>query len=250
MRSRPGPAGTTGPTRSAPRSRRDRLEPPELLTYQARRPLEQPPVGGVVEPAARAGGMRQRHDDGVVPLQPLPHALAQPVDAEQPPRRQPADGDDQARAQESQLPISPEGAERLLLRRRQPVAPAAGQAPGIAARHGGAVERVVELVLVEPEPAAEGLPGAAAPRPELLPLEHARRLPEQICPLILATLEDGHRLERMAGLEAGAAGAGVALERAERPVRGAPPRHDATATNQRPEGRTRPPPSSSSSCSR
>src|SRR5207247_3335808 len=58
-------------------------------------------------------------------------------------------------AEQFELPVPPELAELLLARRRRPVA-AAGRCPaGIAARDRGAVERRIERILVQLEPAAE-----------------------------------------------------------------------------------------------
>ena len=58
--------------------------------------------------------------------------------------------------------------------------PPAERATRIAPRDRRAVERRVERVLVEPEPAAQRLAGAAAPGPALLALDHARRLAEEV----------------------------------------------------------------------
>ena len=54
----------------------------------------------------------------------LADRLGQRRDAEQPPQREPADGDDQVRAQQLELPVAPELAEVLLARRRRAVAAA------------------------------------------------------------------------------------------------------------------------------
>ena len=68
----------------------------------------------------------------------------------------------------------------------------------VAARHRRAVERRVEGLLVEVEPAAQRPAGAPAPRPPLLALHDPGGLPEQVGPLAEPPLEDGERLERVA----------------------------------------------------
>src|SRR5919206_468960 len=78
-----------------------------------------------------------------------------------------------ARPTQPQLPLAPEGAQLLLARRRRPVASAARRVPGIAARHRGAVEGAVELVLVHLEPAAQRAARAPAPGSTLLALDPA-----------------------------------------------------------------------------
>ncbi len=77
-----------------------------------------------------------------------PTASVTDVTPEQPPRREPADGDDETRAQQPKLPLAPERAQPLLVRRRRPVAAAGSRAAGIAPRDRRAVERGVELVLL------------------------------------------------------------------------------------------------------
>src|SRR5262249_12950031 len=130
-----------------------------------------------------------------------------------------ADRDDQLRPQQRELPLAPERAEPLLLRARRPVAAARGRAARIAARHRCAVERAVEGVLVEVEPAAERAAGAAPPRPALGALDRARRLAEEVRALAAARRGDRERAERMPGLPARAAPPLVAAERVERAVR-------------------------------
>src|SRR5207342_2689613 len=111
-----------------------------------------------------------------------------------------------------------------------------GGAARVAARHRSAVERRVELVLVKPEPSAEGLARSAAPRPPLLALDHAGRLTEDVRLLPGMPLEHGGRLDPKTRLGAGATPTVVTLQRHERPVRRAPPRHprERTTTNQFP----------------
>src|SRR5262249_15443623 len=159
-----------------------------------------------------------------------------------------ADGDDESRSEDRELPLAPERAEALFLRRRGAVASAGRCLPRIAARDGGAVERRVELVLLEPEPVAQSASGATAPRTSLEPLLDARCLAVQVRPLVVDRRDHRQRLERVARLGAGTAGAEVALERAQRAVGRPAPRHAArTATNQRPAKSVSPPPSSAAS---
>src|SRR5205085_1897123 len=91
---------------------------------------------------------------------------------------------------------------------------------------------------VQPPARAGGMgqrAGAAAPRASLRALHDPGRLPEHVRALAVERREHRLRLERVTGLDAGAADTKVALERGERPVRRPPPRHAArTATNQRP----------------
>ena len=151
---------------------------------------------------------------------------ARPLDPEQALDREPADRDDQRRAQELELPVAPELAELLLAGRRRPVA-AAGRRPArVAARDGGAVEGRVELVLVQLEPAPErlrrrGRARAAAPRPR------RSRAPGRRCtragrrrPSTTGSDSSGYPASTQARQRAV-----VALERGERAVRRATARH-------------------------
>ena len=103
---------------------------------------------------------------------------------------------DQPRPKEPKLPLAPELAQLLLASRGRPVAAASRRTARVAARHRGAVERRVELVLVHRQPAPQRLPGAPAPRPSLLSLDHSRRLSEDVRPLARMPLEDRERLDR------------------------------------------------------
>src|SRR4029453_2618185 len=116
------------------------------------------------QPTGGAGGMRQRDRDGVVELVADPDGLAHAFHAEQAARREPADRHDQARTDELELPVAPERAELLLLRRWRPVAASARSASRVATRDRRTVERRVERVLVELEPAAQRLAAAPGPR--------------------------------------------------------------------------------------
>src|SRR5580765_3948262 len=134
--------------------------------------------------------MRQRDRDRVLELVAHADALADALDAEKAARGEPADRDDESRMHELELPPPPELAEVLLGRSRRPVAAAARRRAGVAAGHGRAVERRVELVLVEVEPAAERASRAAAPRQPFEPLLLARRLSEDVCALAAVRLHD------------------------------------------------------------
>ena len=191
-------------------------------------------AGSFSQPLA-PDGMRQRDHDRVAARIALADRIGQRRDPEQAPKREPADGDDQVRPQQLELPVAPELAELLLAWRRRAVAAARRRAPGVAAGDGGAVEGLVQLVALEPEPAAELLPGAAAPRQPLLAFDDPRRLAEEIRALAGVRGSDRPRLERVARLHARPAARVVTLER-----RGASgtslfrARHARTATNQRP----------------
>src|SRR5205807_4463231 len=142
-RSRPrGRAGTASGTRGAARRWCDtelrslllRVDAAQLLTDERHRSCEPLAVCGVVEPAAGAGRVGERDDGRPLELVPLTDARGQRAEPEQPPQREAADGDDQARPQQLELPIAPEGAELLLPRRRRPVAAARRSAARVAAR--------------------------------------------------------------------------------------------------------------------
>ena len=127
-----------------------------------------------------------------------------------------------------ELPVAPELAELLLARRRRPVAAARRRPARVAARDRAAVERLVELVPVELEPAAQGGAGAAAPGPPLLALDDAGRLAVEVGALAAGGRAHRPRLEREAGLDAGPADGGVALERGERAIGAPAGRHAAS----------------------
>src|SRR5262245_39542148 len=94
--------------------------------------------------------------------------------------------------------------------------------PRVAARDGHAVERLVEDLLVEAEPAAQGFPRTAPPRAQLHTLDDPGRLTDEERTLTRVPLEDWVRLDSEAGLRARPAGAVVALQGGKRPIRGAP----------------------------
>ena len=203
----------------------------------------------IVHPAAHARRVRERNSHRLAVVEGLPDARVEARKAEQPTDREPAHGDDQPRLQQPELPFAPERAELLLRRGRRPIAAACRATPRIAPRDRGAVERRVEVVLVEPEPAAQRLAGATSPWPKLLALDHARCLSEEIRALPRIALDHRTRLDRKPSLGARTARPVVTLERGERPVRRPPPRHprERTTTNQFPSKRTSPSPSSSAS---
>src|SRR5690242_12020736 len=96
----------------------------ELLANQPDGRCEALAIRRDVEPAACAGGMGKRDDGSPVQLVPLADARRERRKAEQTAEREPADGDDQLRPQQLELPVAPEGAELLLPGRRRPVAAA------------------------------------------------------------------------------------------------------------------------------
>src|SRR5262249_2136810 len=103
-----------------------------------------------------------------------------------------------------------------LVRARGAVAATGGSPARVTASHGRAVERRVEGVLVELQPASQGPAGASAPGPLLESLDHARRLAQQVRPLAPVALDDRPRPDRVAGLEAQAARPVRALKRPDR----------------------------------
>ena len=189
--------------------------PAELAVDEAHGELDALPVGRRVEPAARAGRMGQRNHGGAVELVPAADARREPADPQQPPDREPAHGNDQPRTDDLELPLAPEPAQRLFVRRRRTVAASRGRPSWIAAGDGRAVERLVELVLLEREPAPQRLTRAAAPRPPFLALDDSRRLAVHVRALAGVDVPDRPRLERVPGLDAGTTAAEVALERSE-----------------------------------
>ena len=160
-------------------------------------------------------------------LEPLADGPGERPLAEQPPDRERADGNDEPRAEQPELPVAPELAQVLLLGCRDAVALPGGASARIAPRDRAAIEGGVEGVLVHAEPAAERLPGPAAPRAPLEALVRARRLAVHVGGLPEVRVQDGERLERVPGLDAGTADGEVALERRERAVRRAAARQRA-----------------------
>src|SRR5205823_2993246 len=228
----PGVAGRRGHALKLPAG----PNPTEFCMHEPDGELHAGAVRGRVEPAARAGGMGEwDRDDTAGQLVPVANALAHRRYSQQAARGQAADRDDQRRADDRELPLAPERAEVLLLRRRRAVAAARRRLARVTAGDRGAVEGLVELVLLQPEPPAQRPAGAAPPRPSLEAFLDARRLAEEVGALPVERGDHRQRLERMAGLDAGPADAQVALERAERAIGRTTPRHGLrTATNHRP----------------
>src|SRR5262249_57795628 len=162
-----------------------------LLTNDVRGRRRQLAVRRRVEPTARTRRMRQRDDRRAVELVPAADALPEDLDPEQALDRKPADGNDEARAQDAQLPRVPERAELLLPRARRPIAPSGRRAARIAARHRRAAERAVKRLPVQPQPTPERLAGTSAPRPALFAFDEARRLPVHVRALIEAVVAHG-----------------------------------------------------------
>jgi hypothetical protein len=162
--------------------------------------------------------MRQRDGDGISELEAAAHTVVEPGDPEQSPRGEPADGNDHSRIEQPELPLEPEAAKLELPRGRRTVAPTGWMAPGIAARHRRAVEKAVEFLLVELEPATQRPAGATAPRPPLLALDDSRRLPDDHGALTRSAFEDGQRLQREPCLRARAANAVVPLQGGQRAI--------------------------------
>src|SRR5712691_8729200 len=191
--------------------------------------------------------MGERDDRRAFQLAARADAVEERERAEQPADGQPADRDDQLGTQELELPLEPERTELLLAWGGRPIAAPRESVARIAARDRGAVEGPVEGALVEAEPGSQRLTGATPPGSPLRGLYHPGRLAEHVGALAGTPLEDRGRLERVARLDAGSTGPVVSLQREQRAVARASPRHgETTATNQRAACRTRPPPSSAS----
>src|SRR3954463_9616207 len=98
----------------------------ELRMDALDRPFDPLAILREVHPPADPGGMRQRNCHRVAYLESLSDRRVQARDPEQPSDREPADGDDQPRPQQRELPLAPERAELLLAGGRRPVTAAAG----------------------------------------------------------------------------------------------------------------------------
>ena len=188
------------------------VKAPQLLADEAERLNQTSAVGRVVEPAARPRRVRQGNRDGAAELVARADALGQAGPSEQTPHGQAADEQDETRPEQPQLPVEPEGAEVPLDWCRRAVAPPGWVPARVAAGDRGAVEGLVERLLVELEPAAERAPGTAAPRASLQALDDTGRLTDDQRDLTRAPLERRRRLQRVAGLGAGAAGPVVPLQ--------------------------------------
>src|SRR5262249_49107323 len=124
--------------------------------------------------------MRKRDGDRFASVEPLADARSETRQTKQAAGRQSTDGHDQPWLQEAQLPLAPERAELLLAWRRGTVSPSGGGLPRVTARHRRAVERAIESLLVELEPAAQVLAGAPAPGSVLRSFDGAGRLPVEV----------------------------------------------------------------------
>src|SRR2546423_11101547 len=142
--------------------------------------------------------MRQRDHGPPVQLVAAAYARSDPGQPEQALDGEPPDGNDQPRTENRELPFAPERAELLLARGRRAVAATGGSAPRIATGDGRAVERLVELVLVQLEPAPERLPRAAAPRSPLLSFDDPGRLAVHVRGLAGVHVAYGPRFEWIA----------------------------------------------------
>src|SRR3954463_2803176 len=176
--------------------------------------------------------MRQRNHRGAVELIRATDALGQAADPEQALDRKTADRNDQLRPQDLEFPAAPERAQLLLARSRRPVAASRSRPSRIAPCDRGAVERRIELVLLEAEPAAQGLAGTAAPRAALLALDDARCLSIHVRTLVEVHVAHRQRRGGITRLDAGPTDGEVPLQRSERAVRAAAPCHARTTTNQ------------------
>src|SRR5207302_4502493 len=96
----------------------------QLVAHQGRSARGQVSVCRVIEPAARARGMWQRNHRRAVLLVAAADARREAAQSEQTLDRESADRDDQPRAQDRELPLSPEGAQLLFAWGRRSVAPA------------------------------------------------------------------------------------------------------------------------------
>src|SRR5215210_1918525 len=151
------------------RGRLDLGEPGELAADVRRRFAEARTVRLIVEPAARPRRVGQGDHDRFAAGEALADRVGEPRQPEHSLQRETADGDDQLRPQQLELPVAPELAQILLSRGGCAVAPAGRGASRVAARDGCAVEVAVELVAVDVEPAPQRLPGAASTIPGAWP---------------------------------------------------------------------------------
>src|SRR5439155_14724981 len=197
----------------------------KLVSYERECGVELRAVRGHVRPAARAGGMGQRDDGHAVVLVARADALGELREPEQAPERETADGHDELRPQELELPVAPELAQLLLARRRRAVAAPGRRAARVTPGHRGTVEGPVEGLLVELEPAAQRAACPAAPREPLLSLVDTWSLSVHIGALVVERRPHRRRLEWVPGLDARAAARQVALERGERAIRRPADRH-------------------------
>ena len=99
---------------AAPRHERPLLSRVELATDETERGIETSAVRPVVEPAAGAGRVGERYDRRAVEIERRPDPGRQRASSEDGVRGQAADGDDQPRPDQAELPLAPERTELLL----------------------------------------------------------------------------------------------------------------------------------------
>ena len=155
--------------------------------------------------------MRQGYGDGLADLERRPDAIVEPGDPKHLPHRRASYRDDHPGTEQAQLPVEPEPAELDLTGCRGAIAATRRMATRIAARHGDAVEGLVELLFVELEPPPKRPTGSTAPGPALLGLDDSGGLADDHRPLVGTALDDGQRLERESFLGARPANAVVPL---------------------------------------
>src|SRR5262249_42442237 len=114
---------------------------------------------------------------------------------------------------QGELCIAPTAAQAPLDGRRRAVASTRGGPSRIAAGHGCAVERHVELVLVQPKPAPQRHARATPPRHPFCSLDDAPCLTEEVRALAVAGRADRARLEWIARVQARATATECALHR-------------------------------------
>src|ERR1700746_808707 len=132
---------------------------------------------------------------------------------------QAADRNDQLRSHDPQLPVTPKLAKLLLAWSGRAIPAAEKRPTRVTARDRRAVERRVELFLVELEPAAQRSARATAPRASFLAFDESRRLPVHVGALIDTFIADRPGLEGKSCFDARPAHAQVALQRLQRAVR-------------------------------
>jgi len=155
--------------------------------------------------------MRQGYGDGLAKVEGRSDAVVEARDPEDPLHGETAHRNDDRGTEQAQLPVEPEPAELDLARRRGPIPATRRMTARIAARHGDAVEGLVELLFVELEPPPKRPTGSTAPRPALLGFDDSGSLADDHRPLAGPALEDGQRLERESFLGARPANAVVPL---------------------------------------
>src|SRR5262249_45473418 len=148
-------------------------------------------VGVGVEPRGGARWRRRRERRRAVERVAAADARGKPGDAEELRDREAADRDDQLRLKDRELPFAPKRAELLLARCRRAVAAPRSGASRIAAGDRRAVERRVELLFVQLEPAPQGLARAATPGAALLAFDDPGRLAVHVRDLACVHVADG-----------------------------------------------------------